>query len=83
MTDRDRGHIGQDNDRWAGLRAAGLLRRGVHEDTTVTATAPDGSTVVIAVRPIRVNGGQDTLFVPPREEAASMARLFPKPARAI
>ena len=66
---------GQD---WSQFRAAGLFRDGVHNDTRITARTPDGNEIDMDVVPMHVNGGQDTLFAAPPEEAASMARILPK-----
>lgn len=66
---------GQD---WSQFRAAGLFRDGVHTDTRVVARTPNGDHVEMNVVPMHVNGGQDTLFAPPPDEAANMRRVFPR-----
>ena len=66
------------DERWASFRAAGLFRDGVHHDTQVTAITPDGSQINLAVKPVHVNDGQDTLFVAHPNEAGKMTKVFPK-----
>ncbi|MCL4353400.1 hypothetical protein M1615_02935 [Patescibacteria group bacterium] len=61
---------------WSLLEKAGLFRRGVHADTKIDAKAYNGQRIEIKVVPITVNGGKDTLFVPPPEEAEKVSIIF-------
>jgi hypothetical protein len=68
----------KESDNWSRFREVGLFRVGVHYDTRVKVTAPDGESFEVDVLPIQIKSGENTFFTPKPYEAAKVIRLFPK-----